>query len=120
MSDPFLKGAMATFAKVITEINAATLDMMRIDPVIALLVVNLEANLGYALTVPDPDPADPTDFFQFRDKKFETRQELVAQVFRNTAMHSGAMLDADKISDVFGGIRIGKIFDLMNIRPGAS
>ena len=109
-----LEAGLGVFAGVLIQIEQASIEIMRVHPVNSLLMMNLLGNIGYALfAVPETDGTFTIGQWGLTgdiiSPKFDSRQELMSYIFRRVAAHSGAMMSADVVKDLFSAFNLGKL-----------
>lgn len=106
MSMKPIQAGLTILGDFLHETEGFTTKVMAMNPVNSLLMINLLGNLGYALTTEKLEfgwkinPGEATSPIQ--TTTYETRQELIAAVFRNTAEKSGQLMGADIVKDLMG------------------
>ena len=112
-----LSAGLNTFATVLNDITESCIEIMRIHPVNGLIMMNLLNNIGYAIF------AVPTEAGQYlvnqyglfggeqavQVVRFDSRQELMAWIFRRSATHAGALLDTKIVGELFSAFNISKL-----------
>ena len=102
---------LTAFSQVMGEIKNASIEIMQIHPLNSLIMLNLLSNIGYALTVPEGEfifssgPIDPTK----QDERFETRQELLAHIFRVSGIKTGQLLGAETVGNLFNSFSLDRV-----------
>jgi hypothetical protein len=119
MSDPnALDQGLTTFANVLKEIKEGSIDIMRVHPVNGLIMVELLANIGYTIFAIEDDEG----MFEIgqwgiageiSSKKFESKQELMSFIFRQSAVAAGSLLDAKVVKDLFSAFNFGKLLEAL-------
>jgi len=112
-----LTTGLNTFATVLNDITDSCIEIMRIHPVNGLIMMNLLNNIGYAIfAVPDDnDQYLVNQYGLFGGEKavqvvrFDTRQELMAWIFRRSATHAGALLDSKLVGELFSAFNFSKL-----------
>lgn len=87
------------------------LDWGKIHPYNSLLMMNLMGNVGYVL-LEDGKPSFPSYTFfgkVIQGRTFDTKKDALAYCFRIMALHSGEMMDAQKVHNIFGTFNLSKL-----------
>jgi hypothetical protein len=113
-----LEGGIDLLGQLTDQVVTKTIDMMKIHPLIALLNHNLMANLGYAATAPETQ-AGTFEYSQVLDNVYETdtfnsRQELIAYIFRENAKKSGALLGVKTAGELFSSFSFDKLLGMIS------
>lgn len=81
-------------------------EIMKIHPVNSLVMLNLYGNLGYALLT-EPDAQGR---YTFGGITFTSRQDMIADVFRNIGHKTGALLSVEAVGEIFSlKLDLGKL-----------
>lgn len=101
MSDKGLEAGLGLISTVMKEIVNESQEIMKIHPVNSLVMLNLFGNLGFALLT-EPDEHG---LYKFSGpggiQMYSTRTDMIADVFRLSAMKTGTLLSVEAVSQIF-------------------
>lgn len=119
MSEDGLEKGFKLIGVFADEVFSKTIEMMKIHPMIALMNHNLLANLSFALTA-EPTEERGREVFRYPTgpalegvEVFDSRQSMVAHIFRHNAAKSGNLLGVEVAHKLFSSFSIDKLLGLL-------
>lgn len=106
-----IEKGLKVFTTFLGEMEDFMLTVMKIHPINSLVMMNLMANVGYALIEDENQLRFPGlltggiyPVLGDKIKGENKRQRLVAFMFRRSAIHTGDLLKAEVIKDIFSPV----------------
>ena len=104
-----LQAGLGLVSGVFKELIAESQEIMKMNPVNSWVMLDLFCNLGYAMLV-EPKDIGGYKVYIFGGVNFDTRQDMVADVFRMVGHKLEDLLTAESVSQVFSfKLDLGKI-----------
>ena len=105
-----LRAGLALMGSVMKEIVNESQEIMKIHPVNSLVMLNLFGNLGYALLNEADTDAQGRVYYMYGGTNYFSRQDVIAEVFRDSAEKTGLLLSTEAVSQIFSmKVDLGKI-----------
>ena len=105
-----LQAGLALVSGVMKEIVNESQEIMKIHPINSLIMLNLFGNLGYALLNEAATDAQGRAYYKYGGANYFSRQDVIAEVFRDSAEKTGALLTTEAVSQIFSfKLDLGKV-----------